>query len=69
MIFEPGVYWKVQPSASGSFFLSFTTLCAGLGNIFHICNSWGWKPPVVNHGALWMKNRANFFWGLEQRGF
>lgn len=28
----------------------------------------GWKPPVVNHGAFGMRNRADTQ-GLQQRGF
>lgn len=33
---EPGIYWKVQPSASGSFLWSFPAMHAGLGDISHI---------------------------------
>ena len=50
---EPGVYWKVQHSASGSFLLSFTTLHAGLGDISQYGTAGGWRPPAVNYGAVW----------------
>lgn len=65
---EPGVYWKVQHSASGSFLLSFTTLPAGLGDISQCGTARGWRPPVVTYGTVWNEEQSRLL-GVTAEGF